>query len=133
MNGWRSRLTLGALMWVAIQAHGIFTDSLPNSPWGMLVFHGSAATVDLFLLMCAPFFIDGRLCDDIEALCLASIVGNALGWALYLAYASPDFYNTYMWGLSYVQWGRLLLDDDAINALRGFMVRRPDSGRAVAH
>lgn len=113
MNGWRSRLTLGALFWVAIQAHGIFTGPLPNTDFGMLVFHGTAALVDLLLLTCAPRFIDGRLCDDIQALCLASIVGNALGWAMYLANAPPDIFNTLMWGLSYVQWGRLLIVDDA--------------------
>jgi hypothetical protein len=70
----------------------------------------------------------GRLCDDLENLCLVSMVGNALGWALYLAYAPPVIYNTFMTGLGYAQWMRLFYvgRDDADCSLGSDLVRRPD-------
>lgn len=93
----------------------------------MLVFHGTAATIDLFLLYSAPRLLEGKLCDDIQTLCLVSIVGNALGWMLYLAYLPPVFFNTFMWGLGYVQLARLfMVDRHDDNTLGCDLVRRSD-------
>lgn len=111
MTPWRSRLIAAVTLWIAIQVHGYSTGSLPNTPLGMLVFHGSAAVVDMFLLYCAPRLLAGRVCRDFEALCIASMVVNFSGWIAYLAYAPPIFYNVAAWGLSYVQWARLFLVD----------------------
>lgn len=111
MNGWRSRVAFGLLLWCVMQLHAYSTGSLSNTPVGMTVFHGSAALLDLLLLYCAPAVISGRLCDDIQNLCLFSIAGNALGWLAYLAYVPPIFYDSAMWVLSIVQWGRLLFVD----------------------
>jgi hypothetical protein len=111
MNGWRARLLLCLLLWLSMQLHAVAVAGVPNTPQGMLAFHGSAAALDVVLTCSAHFLVSGRLCDDMENLCLFSAVGNALGWALYLASTSPVFYNTFMWGLSYVQWGRLLYVD----------------------
>lgn len=111
MNGWRSRLAVGVLMLCLMQAHAYATAHLPNTPAGMLVFHGSAALVDLAMLGVTPCFLEGQLCDDTQNLLLLSIIGNAAGWALYLAYAPPAIYNTFMWGLSCSQLLRLLYVD----------------------
>jgi hypothetical protein len=126
MNTWRSRFIVFAAFWLVMQIHGDVTHCLPNTPGGMLVFHGSAAAVDLFLLYCVPWLLEGRLCDDIQTLCLVSIVANLAGWLLYLAYASPVLYNTFMWGLAYVQWLRILVVDRNDADTLGFhLVRRP--------
>lgn len=131
MNGWRYRVTFLAALWAAAKIHADMMHPLPNTPLGMLVFHGSAGLIDLILIYCAPTFLSGPLCDDTQTLCLISIVANFLGWLLYLAYAPPAFYNSFMWGLGCVQSVRLfLVDDDASSAIRRGMVRRHDLGRA---
>ncbi len=130
MTSWRARLTFAAVLLAAIQVHGFATESLTNTPDGMFVFHVSAACVDLFLLYGAPKFLFGRLCDDMQTFCFVSIVVNFLGWLAYLAYAPPIYYNVFMWGLSYVQWARLLLVDShdanylGINLVRSANNRR---------
>lgn len=111
MNGWRSRLCLGLLIWLFLQLHVVATAGVPNTPEGMLAFHGSAAALDVTLLCGSHFLISGRLCNDLEALFVLSAVGNAIGWWLYLAYAPPVIYNTLMWGITYVQLARLLYVD----------------------
>lgn len=60
-----------------------------------------------------------------EALCIASIVANFVGWIAYTAYAPPIYYNVFMWGLAYVQWARLfIMGDDDANYHGLHMVRR---------
>ncbi len=102
---------LAVVFLLAIKAHSIALDGKPNTDAGLLCFHLSAAVVDLLLLKSSPRFVEGRLCSDMQILCLVSMVANFVGWIAYTAYAPPIFYNTFMWGLSYVQWGRLLLVD----------------------
>lgn len=131
MNTWRSRLAFALLLWCAMQIHTMATVSLPNNPAGMTVFHGSAALLDLLLLYCAPAMMRGRVCDDIQTLCLLSIAGNALGWLAYLAYAPPEIYDIAMWCLSIVQWGRLLFAETGDADHMGLdLVRGADYGRA---
>lgn len=130
MNGWRSRILLVAVMVLAMIVHSLVTASLPNTDEGMLLFHGSAAAVDFILLYSAPRFIAGRLCSDMQTLCLVSIVANLVGWIAYMAYAPPNFYNTFMWSLSYVQYGRILLVDHHGADYLGFgLVRGVDRRR----
>lgn len=129
MNGWRSRVLLAALMLLTMQIHAAVMADVPNTDGGMLQFHLSAAVVDLFLLYCAPRFTAGRLCGDMQTLCLVSIVANFVGWIAYMAYAPPIFYNTFMWGLSYVQWARLLLvDRHGDDCLGLYLVRGANRG-----
>lgn len=124
MNGWRSRISLVAVMLLAMQIQAFALDDTPNTDEGMLAFHLSAAAVDLMLLKSAPRFISGRLCSDMQLLCLVSMFANFVGWIAYTAYAPPIFYNAFMWGLSYVQWGRLLLvDHHGADYLRVDLVR----------
>lgn len=110
-------------------AHHHATAGLPNTPTGMLAYHGSAALVDLFILATLPRFLAGQLCDDLQTTCLLSIVANFAGWLAYMAYAPPSYYNTVMLGLSIVQFIRLLLvDGDAYPAIGRGVVRRPHLG-----
>lgn len=126
MNLLRFRILFALVIWLAWYVHSMVSNSLPNTPEAMLVFHGSAATVDLFLLYSVPRLLEGKLCDDTQTLCLVSIVGNALGWALYLAYIPPVFFDTFMWGLGYVQLARLfMVDNHDANTLGCDLVRRP--------
>lgn len=114
-----------------MKAHEFSTSGLPNSPAGMLTFHGSAALCDLILLYAVPVFLADRLCDDMQALCIASMVVNFVGWILYMAYAPPIFYNVISWVVAYVQWGRLLLvDRDDIDPMGLHLVRGLNHGRS---
>jgi hypothetical protein len=111
MTSWARRLFMWALITVVMIVHANATASLSNTPIGMLAFHGSAALLDWLLLLVAPAVLSGRLCDHTQWLCLLSIVGNAAGWLLYMAYAPPSFYNVFMWGLTVAQWLRLITPD----------------------
>ncbi len=125
MNILRFRVIFALVILLTWYVHLQVTHTLPNTPEGMLLFHGSAATVDLFLVYSAPQLLEGKLCDDTQKLCLASIVGNAVGWAFYLAYLPPVFYNTFMEILGYVQLARLfMVDGHDANTLGSYLVRR---------
>jgi hypothetical protein len=108
MNGWRSRLLLIVAFFLAAKVHDWIMLGCSNTPEMMAVYHGSAGAVDLFLLYLAQHRITGRLCDHIQASCIASVVINFVGYRLYMAYSPPDIYNYLIAGLSYVQYLRLL-------------------------
>lgn len=128
MNGWRSRLMIGLAMVAAMLIHSNLVSHLPNTPEGMLAAHGSAALFDLILILCIPRLSFGRLCDDMQILCLVSMCANFIGWIAYIHYLSPVFYNTFQLGLSLVQGIRLLITDgdNAHNNQRVHLVRGPD-------
>lgn len=110
MNGWRARVTLMALFWVTAGLHALVMKSLhlPPTDEAGAFFFLTAATVDWLLLCSAPRLISGRLCDDIQASCIASIVVNCAGLCAYLAYLPPALYYTAIGGLTYAQYLRLL-------------------------
>lgn len=126
MNSWRARYVTATMMLLAMYGHAWATETLPNSPVGMLMFHGSAALVDLFMLYAAPIVLKGRLCVDSQKLLLASIVGNAAGWLLYMAYTSPIYYNLYMAAVTYAQLIRLIIPDRHADSTGSTLVRHPD-------
>lgn len=126
MNSWRVRCMAASLMFLAMYAHDWATTDLPNTPIGMLMFHGSAALVDLFMLFAAPVVLNGRLCVGTQKLLLVSIVGNFAGWLLYIAYVSPVFYNGFMWALTCVQLLCLLVPDRHADPLGLDLVCHPD-------
>lgn len=127
MNGWRRRGGMAALIIVLWAIHTAATAALPNTDIGMLVFHGSAALCDVGLLLVSHKLLHGQLCADTEALLLASIIGNAAGWALYMAYAPPLFYNACMGVLTLAQGLRLLyVDNDDADYLGLHLVRGTD-------
>ena len=130
MNTWQNRLWALAMFVSAVHIHAYCLEDIENTPMGMLIFHGSAGLVDLLLLYCVPVFLSGKLCSDVEMLCMTSIAVNFAGWLLYLAYAPPVIYNTLEIGLTYIQWGRLLVtDENNANYMGRNLVRRSINGR----
>lgn len=92
--------------------HRMLTDGVENTPVGMLVYHGSAMLADWLLLwLVAPILLQGRLLDWSQWFLVAFMVGNALGWILYMSYAPPSIYNTYMWVLTVAQWACFFIPD----------------------
>jgi hypothetical protein len=126
MNSWRARCLAGASILLGMYGHAWATEHLPNTPAGMLMFHGSAALIDLFFLHAAPAALRGRLCVDAQRLLLASIVGNFAGWLLYVAYVSPIFYDTVIWALTYLQLLRLFIPDRHADPFGLDLVCHPD-------
>lgn len=125
MNTWRSRLAVGLVFCLAMALHADLTANVQNTDSGMLLFHGSSAIFDLLLIYIVPIFLSGQLASDMEALCVASIVANFVGWIAYTAYAPPIYYNVFMWVLAYVQWARLfIMGGDDANYHGLYMVRR---------
>lgn len=136
MNSWLHRLLVGLLFWLTSDTYLSVTASLPNDPIGMFVFHGGAAFFDFLLLIFASHLLKGKLSDDMQTLCLVSIVFNFVGWNAYVAYAPPIVYNTMMWGLGYVQYARLILGDrydDFARLLGNGVVRSNYSRRPKLH
>lgn len=136
MNCWRSRLVLGLVFFLAAQMHAMVTAGFGNNPVAMLGYHGSAGTIDLALLYCSPWLVSGRTCDDMQTLCLASIVVNFAGYLGYLAYAPPVLYDTAIAALCYAQYARLIVggnNDDYARLLGIGMVRGADPRRPKLH
>lgn len=112
MNNWRRRLALGLAFVMTGKAFDMATDGLPYAPLFWLFYYGGAATVDLIMYRLVHLFVSEKLQRDIEALCIASVAANALGWALLqMADAPPDFYNYLIAGLNYVLAIRILIGD----------------------
>jgi hypothetical protein len=112
MNNWRCRLALGLVFYATAKAFDWATDGLPYAPVFWLLYYGGAATVDLCLFRVVRYFVAAHLQRDIEALCIASVAANALGWALIqMADAPPEFYNALIAGLNYVLAIRLILGE----------------------
>jgi hypothetical protein len=103
------RAIIGALVVGAMLLHSLLLDGVPNSPMGMLMFHGSAATFDLALLFACQNILLSDTSFDIEMLCMASILVNFLGWLAYLAYAPSVFYNSATIILTIILAARLLM------------------------
>jgi hypothetical protein len=108
-NSWKARLLFGLAIWVANIVHHEIVADCANTPEAMFLYHFSAAAVDCMLLVSAASCLKGRLCDDLETLCLVSIVVNGLGFLAYMAYAPPITYNYAIGVLGYVQYARLLM------------------------
>lgn len=117
MNGWRARVFLLALFWATTQLHALVMKALhlPYTEGAGAFFFLTAATADWLLLYSAPRLISWSLCDDMQALCIASIVVNCAGLCAYLAESPPALYYTLMTGVTYAQYLRLLFvgRDDA--------------------
>lgn len=111
MNSRATRYQVCAAMLLAILAHACATDSAPNTPAAMLVYHGSGALIDWMLAMIFTAVLVGWQKKAMQWLMLAAIAGNFAGWLLYMAYVSPIYYNVSMWGLTCVQCLCLLYPD----------------------
>jgi hypothetical protein len=97
-------LAIGA----AAMLHSQLFGAVENSPLGMLMYHGGAALFDFATLIISAHALRGHLSDDMQQLCLASMVANFLGWILYLAYLPPNLYDVAIVTLNYVQMAWLL-------------------------
>lgn len=128
MNAWRSRLLLGLIFAATMALHGWLMQYRPHGEVGMTLFYTSAALFDWVLFRICPWVVEGGLCTDMMALCIASVAWSAVGWILYMAYVSPTYYVVLGWCITGVQTLRLLMvDGNGINSVRNFLVRRsPD-------
>lgn len=111
MKNWRRRLALWLVFLVSGYAFDAAVDGMPSAKLFWLIYYGGAATVDLLMFHVTRYFVTEELRSDIEAICIASIAVNALGWALKMAQIPPGFYNYLIAGLNYVLVLRLLLGD----------------------
>lgn len=129
-NHFSARLFVGLAIWLAASTHQKICVDVANTPAGMLIYHGAAMLFDFATLVVSAHALQGRLSDDMQTLCLVSMVVNFCGWIAYLAYAPPVTYNYAIGVLGYVQYIRLLLGDsyDA-NRLGNYLVRRRDISR----
>lgn len=110
MNGWRARIALLVIFVITAWLHAevMVSLALPYTKEAGFLFFGTAAAVDWLLLYSAPKLITGRLCDDMQASCIASVVVNLAGYCAYLAESPPVLYYTLITGLTYAQYLRLL-------------------------
>lgn len=67
-----------------------------------MAYFAGAATVDWMMYRLTPQLVEGKLCRDIEALCIASMLTHAIGFALYMAWYPPYFHNWIIKGINYV-------------------------------
>lgn len=115
----RSRLIVWAARRTAIAAAVLATGGafdrlaahISNTPDGMLLYHGAAAFVDALLFKSTRLVAVGYLRRDVEIIFISSAVANALGWALYMAWTPPYFYDHMVMGLNYALAIRLLMGD----------------------
>lgn len=109
MNRLRSRIALLLLFMMTAKTFDLVIPYRPSGEYWDMAYFGSAMTVDWLMFHMCRRFISGKLCRDVEALCIASIVTNALGFALYMAEYPPSIYNWMILGLNYVLAIRLTL------------------------
>jgi hypothetical protein len=109
MNKLRSRIVLLLLFYATAKAYDAIIPLRPSGEFWDMTYFGFAASVDWFMYRICHRFISGKLLRDIEALCIASIVINALGFALYMAEYPPSIYNWMITGVNYVLAIRLTL------------------------
>lgn len=109
MNKLRSRIALLLLFYGTAKAYDAIIPLRPEGEFWDMAYFGFAASVDWFMFHVCHRLISGKLLRDIEALCIASIVINALGFALYMAEYPPSIYNWMIAGVNYVLVIRLIL------------------------
>ncbi len=109
MNRLRSRLALAVLFYGTAKAFDAIAPHRPIGEFWDMTYFGGAASIDWFMYHACRRFVGGKLLRDVEALCIASIVTNALGFALYMAEYPPSIYNWMILGINYVLAIRLTL------------------------
>ena len=91
----QSRIYTGVVFAGAILLHEVFFSETAG-----LMYHGSAALFYVGIIILTSFAAPvTRLVLDIHKICLASILINALGWALWSFYFPPAIYNIAYIGL----------------------------------
>jgi len=122
-------LAFGLLQWM----HS-FID-VPNNPEGLLIYHGSAALFDLAEIYIVSGLLTGQLARDLCALTLASIGINGLGWAGYLLYLDPIWYDSALTSLIMASYLMLFVTrgGDAIGNHGGGIFRPRADNRPQSH
>lgn len=133
MNGWMSRITT-ALAFSLLQWIHSFID-VSNTPQGLLIYHGSSALFDLVAIFIVSELLTGQLARDLCTLTLASIGINGLGWAGYLLYLDPIWYDSALTSLIMVSYLRLFVTrgGDAIGNHGGGIFRPRADNRPQSH
>ena len=133
MNTWRSRVALLLLFWMMAKAFDVFAARLPDGEFWDTSYYCFAATTEYIMYYQCRRFVTGKLCRDLEALCIASILAHAFGIKLYMAYSPPSTYKWIIQGINYVLAIRVIFTGGG-NVLRNYysnyMVRRFTVGRA---
>ncbi len=106
-NSWQIRLVVLVLFTSCALAHKLLLLDIPNTPFGMFLYHGSAVVIDLMLLLCVSVLLRHELSFDMQVLCVFSMVANFAGWIAYSLYVSPTYYDATIWTLDVLQFIRL--------------------------
>jgi hypothetical protein len=117
MNDWRFRVVVAAMLYVLADIHDQATIDWPNNSWWMLLYHGSAATLEFLIFLSLPWLLKGKLLHQMQTLSVACICVNFCGFFIYQAKA-PPFLNDFLIGvLGYVQYGKLFMGDRNVSDL----------------
>jgi len=124
MNTPLRRISLAVIFYLMAKTFDhLVKPNLPEGETFAVLYFGVAASVDWCMFYLCQRVVAGNLCRDMEALCIASIAVNALGFALYMAPSPPLPYpGFYVWsiqGINYVLAARLLFMGDG-NVLHHF-------------
>lgn len=137
MNTLLRRVSLGLTFYLTAKMFDFLVKpNLPDGYYGVLLYFGAAASVDWFMFYSCQKIVFGTLRRDMEALCIASILANALGFALYMAPSPPIPYpDAYVWtiyGINHVLAIRLLFlgDGNVFHHLDNFNWRAVVRGSA---
>lgn len=109
MNTWPACALLGALFYAVAKSFDRLIPFRPSGEFWDMAYYLLAATCDWLLFRNAHWFVRGKLHRDIQALYTASIVANAFGYVLYLAWSPPSFYNWIIQGINYAIAIRLII------------------------
>jgi len=122
-------LAFGLMQWM----HSFIDVS--NNPEGLLIYHGSAALFDLAAIYIVSELLTGQLARDLYALTLASIGINGLGWAGYMLYLAPIWYDSALTSLIMVSYLRLFVTrgGDVIGNHGGGIFRPRADNRPQSH
>lgn len=114
-----NRIALALIFFAVVKAFDHSIIFRPKSEFSDMCYFGLAATCDWWLFRVTPLLVGGKLCRDLQALSTASIVTNALGYALYLAWTPPTTYNLAIRGIHYAIAIRFIVTggNDVINAI----------------
>lgn len=132
MNRLRSIVALAALFCLTFKLFEVAAKLRPpGEEWDVAYFVG-AATIDWLMYRATPHLIAGKLCRDVELLCIASMVTHTIGFALYMGWYPPHFHNWTIKAINYALAFKLITTggSDAFSnidwrsLLRGFVLRR---------
>lgn len=135
MKQLRSVIVLAALFWLTFKIFGIAIKMRPPGEKWDIVYFAGAATVDWLMYRITPQLIEGKICRDVEILCIASMVTHAIGFAFYMSWYPPHFHNWTIKGINcvlafkliYTGGGDAFSDIDWRGLVRSTILRRQNN------